>query len=184
MAGFGGSSSSGGGMKKKQKKGTDQVLKLKPKSQWDKYKILKKESRVKVAARSVKSDGTAGEWFDVGQIKSEGNEFTELAVVVQRGMIVEHAKRLFPLQFLPKDQVEWAYADSDGDGDNYTWVAVDKSVTSGAPAGIEKKIGFEGNPDATGYYSRVVKQFAGDTASVTLAAGSNAPDRSVLPRVK
>jgi hypothetical protein len=82
MAGFGGSSNS------KKKVAPEPTLKLKPKSQWDKFKTLKKEVRIKVAARAIKT-GVAGEWFDVGQIKSEGNEFTELAVVMQRGMIAE-----------------------------------------------------------------------------------------------
>jgi len=50
-------------------------------------------------------------------------------------------------QFLPKDKVDWAYASGED------WVLTDKSVVSAAPAGLEKKIGFEGNPDpATGFY--------------------------------
>jgi len=180
MAGFGG----GGSTKKKgakKKSAGSTVPKLKPKGQWDKYKSMKKSSPVKVAARVVKTEGDA-EWFEVGQIKSEGDEFTELAVVVQRGMIAEHAKRLHPLQFLPKDQVEWGYADT---GDDDTWVAVDRSIAQGAPSGIEKKIGFVGNPDPSGFYAKTSgPQFTGDTSTASLASGSGNPDRSVLPRVK
>ena len=109
----------------------------------------------------------------------------------------QHAKRLYPLQFLPKDVVEWAYAESDSDGESvdvdvdvdatYKWVAVDKSITSGAPAGIEKKIGFEGNPDSSGFYSRdnggVLAGFGGDQ-SAERPSQNKSPDRSVLPRVK
>jgi len=178
MAGFGG----GGSSKKGAKKGT--VKALKPKSQWDKYKSFKQEAtRIRAAARVVASagddDSDAGEWYEVGQIKSEGDEFTELAVVMQRGIIAEHAKRLHPLQFLPKDLMEWAYETND------EWVAVDKNIASTAPAGIEKKIGFQGLPDNTGFCSRVSgKQFVGETSTAPLAVGSNTGHRSVLPRVK
>ena len=109
----------------------------------------------------------------------------------------QHAKRLYPLQFLPKDVVEWAYAESnaesESDGEsvdvdvNYKWVAVDKSITTTAPAGIEKKIGFEGNPDSSGFYSRdnggVLAGFGGDQ-SAERPSQNKTPDRSVLPRVK
>jgi len=94
MAGFGGSGSS----KKVTKKGSVSTLKLKPKTQWDKYKNLNTASSVKVAVR-VSNDGSeVGEWFHVGMIKSEEDEFTEEAVALQKGIITEHAKRLHPLQ--------------------------------------------------------------------------------------
>ena len=89
MAGFGGSGGGGSTKKKGAKKSAGSTVpKLKPKGQWDKYKSMKKASAVKVAVRVVKTEGDA-EWFEVGKIKSEGGEFTELAVVVQRGMIAE-----------------------------------------------------------------------------------------------
>lgn len=160
MAGFGGggggTSSKKGGSKKNKKKsaaggGGDGGIKLKPKGQWDKYKSLKDATIVKVAARAV-TDSNDGDWFEVGKIKSEGNAFTEIAVILQRGLIAEHAKRLHPLQFLPKDKVEWAYAE-EGD-DSITWVVVNKNSATSSPTGIEKKIGFEGKPDSTGFYGR------------------------------
>lgn len=97
-------------------------------------------------------DGAVGEWYEVGRIKSEGDAFTEIAVTLQRGIIAEHAKRLYPLLFLPKDKVEWAYA-SKLKPEQEDWVLVDKNAMSDVPAGVEKIIGFEGKPDpATGFY--------------------------------
>jgi hypothetical protein len=94
MAGFGG----GGGMgasKKKGKKGnkTSKTVVLKPKAQWDRYAALKKASAVKVAVRVANEGGDAGEWYEVGKVKSEGDEFTEIALMVQRGVIAEVSAR-------------------------------------------------------------------------------------------
>lgn len=87
----------------------------------------------------------------MGRVKSEGDEFTEVAVAMQRGLIVEHAKRLLPLQVKPKDLVEWGYKASDSDDDE--WSLVDKSVVDDGPKGVEKKVGFEGTPDPnSGFY--------------------------------
>jgi len=64
---------------------------------------------------------------------------------------VQHAKRLFPLQVSPKEKIEWAYWDAEGDD----WVIADKNVLQEEelPDGFEKIIGFEGRPDpASGYY--------------------------------
>jgi hypothetical protein len=107
MGGFGGAAA--GGSKKKKKKGNDQkagglsstttnaVSKLKPKSQWDKYKNLKEASTIQVAVRVAATDDSpdaaaaaaAGEWCEIGKVRSEGDAFTELAVVLQRGLIAE-----------------------------------------------------------------------------------------------
>lgn len=91
MAGFGGGSSKKTGGKKGKGKGKGPVTqKLKPKSQWDKYKRFKKSSSVKVAVRvAADAESDAGDWYEVGKIKSDGDEFTELAVVLQRGIIAE-----------------------------------------------------------------------------------------------
>ena len=86
MAGFGGGASKKGG-KKGKNKGAAQ--KLKPKSQWDKYLKMKKASSVKVAVRVSNEGSDAGEWYEVGKVKSENDEFTELAVVLQRGIIAD-----------------------------------------------------------------------------------------------
>ena len=101
MAGFGG----GGGMSKKKGKpaNTNATAILKPKAQWDRYGNLKKDNGIRVATRVVTDDpdgdgdGAVGEWYEVGRIKSEGDAFTEIAVTLQRGIIAEHAKRLYPL---------------------------------------------------------------------------------------
>lgn len=148
MAGFG---SASGGKKGKNAKKTTTPLKLKPKSQWDRYcDVLKKSAAISVGVRVVKGD-ERGDWLKVGRVKSVGDEFTELAVAMQRGLIAEHAKRLLPLQVLPKDVVEWAYI-KDNDGEE-EWVLISKDICDDAPSGVEKKMGFEGLPDpASGFY--------------------------------
>lgn len=162
MAGFGAgspSSKKSGGGKKKGGSGGASTLKLKPKTQWDKYKSLKSESSVNVAVRVANEGSEAGQWFDIGTVKSEGDEYTEAAVALQKGIIAEHAKRLHPLQFLPKDRVQWGYASNDDDDD---FIAIDEKMASSP--GTEKKVGFEGNADPTGFYAKVGARFDGVAA--------------------
>jgi len=152
-AGFGGGGGKGG-KKKGKKSNKGNLISLKPKPQWDRYGKLKKSNAVSVAVRVANAydDSEKGDWYEVGRVKSEGDQFTELAVAMQRGIIAEHAKRLYPLQFLAKDKVEWAYATIVNEVEN-EWTSIDKTVTNEAPTGVEKKIGFEGKPDAaTGFY--------------------------------
>jgi hypothetical protein len=60
--------------------------KLKPKHQWDRYTTnLKKADKVKVA---VRVEGTE-EWLQVGNVKSEDNAFSEIAVWRQRALIAD-----------------------------------------------------------------------------------------------
>ena len=89
MAGFGGGG--GGKSSKKAKKSAPSTpIKLKAKSQWDRFGSLKKGTGVKVAVRVANDGSDAGEWYEVGCVKSEGDECTtELAVVLQRGIIAE-----------------------------------------------------------------------------------------------
>mmetsp|Transcript_15494 Transcript_15494/g.26242 ORF Transcript_15494/g.26242 Transcript_15494/m.26242 type:complete len:223 (-) Transcript_15494:57-725(-) len=141
MAGFG-----GGGDDKKKKK-----TKLKPKQQWDRYCNMKKEKRVRVAVR-VLGDGeeTPGDWLEVGRVRSKDSAFTRMAVVRQKAIIADHARRLFPLQVKPKDNIEWAFWQEEPEE---IWVVVENSALDGAPSGLEKQIGFEGRPDpASGFY--------------------------------
>ena len=84
--------------KGKKSKPTNTSPILKPKAQWDRYGSLKKSTGVRAAARVVNDGQDAGQWYEVGRVKSEGDEFTEIAIVLQRGIIAEHAKRLYPLQ--------------------------------------------------------------------------------------
>jgi hypothetical protein len=93
MAGFGGGD---GGKAKKGKSKKAATAGLKPKAQWDRYLDLKKETAVSVAIRIL--DSEAEEWLEVGNIKSIGGEYNELAVAKQRALIAEHAKRLYPLK--------------------------------------------------------------------------------------
>ncbi len=56
------------------------------------------------------------------------------------------------MQILPKDKVEWGYSTKDLP-EQEDWSDVDKSVATDVASGTEKKIGFEGKPDAaTGFY--------------------------------
>lgn len=79
-AGFGGGSGSNTAQEKSKE------IKLKPKQQWDRYLgVLKKETAFKVAVKPV--DTT--EWLEVGAVKSQGSDKTEMAVARQRALIAE-----------------------------------------------------------------------------------------------
>jgi len=157
MAGFGAPD----GNKKKAKES-----KLKPKQQWDRYSKLKNEIGLRVG---VRIEGTDSKWFKVGRVKSKAGAYPEMAVARHRGLIAEHARRLFPLQIPTSAKVEWAFSqegseekegseeqeESEEKEGSEEWVKVDRSVLTDAPEGLEKLIGFEGTPDpATGYYCR------------------------------
>ena len=79
---------------------------LKPKSQWDRFRYLKQSTAIRVAVRKID-----GAWMEVGSIKAKEDtlEAQIAALTVQRALIAEHAKRLFPLQILNKDKIEWGY---------------------------------------------------------------------------
>ena len=53
-------------------------------------------------------------------------------------------------KFLSKDRVQWGFT-SKNESDN--WAVIDDKVA--APPGIEKKVGFQGNADPTGYYAQI-----------------------------
>ena len=125
-------------------------LKLKAKSQWDRYcdPALNAATSYPVAVRVIRSgsdnDNASRDWIVVGKVKSEDDALTEIAVALQRGIIVEHAKRLVPGQVKPKDLVEWGYGtprmskvdahDDDDDVRPTTFILVDhKSVLKDAP---------------------------------------------------
>mmetsp|Transcript_29532 Transcript_29532/g.45078 ORF Transcript_29532/g.45078 Transcript_29532/m.45078 type:complete len:241 (+) Transcript_29532:90-812(+) len=194
-AGFGGGGGGGmsskkkGGKKSKNASSSSAGIKLKPKPQWDRYgKELKKATATVVAVR-VANDGTddKGDWYEVGRIKSEDNQFTDIAVAMQRGIIAEHAKRLFPLQFTAKDKVEWGYSGAGPDvaPEQGDWVVVDKSVANDAPSGTEKKIGFEGKPDAgTGFYCHYEGGRMVDKYDNSLNVAILNPSTKELPRRK
>lgn len=147
MAGFGGGESSS--KKGKNKKAGAKLPKLKAKAQWDRYAELKQCQKFTVGVR-IKGDGDKnGDWMEVGRVRSENDEFTEVAVARQRALIAEHAKRLYPVQIPANAVLEWGYLPEE----KSEWAVVDKSKGDEAPAGIEKKMGFEGISDkATGFY--------------------------------
>ena len=196
MAGFGGAkvgAGGGGGASSK-------LPKLKAKSQWDRYADLKQCKKVTVGVRIRGDDaggGAAGEWMEVGRVRSEDDGNTEVAVARQRALIAEHSKRLYPVQIPPNAVLEWGYLLSEekeeeaaGGGvvGDAVWVIVDKSSGENAPAGIEKKIGFEGISDkATGYYcfyneGRIVERGeAGEKTSLRLQRTASKPDVGSKP---
>jgi hypothetical protein len=158
MAGFGGATPKGTGANKKQKK--DTVKKLKPKQQWDRYtNDLNESDRVRVAVRVVEStfpsstaSTTDDEWYQVGAVKSKDNAFTEAAVICQRAIMVQHARRMFPLKILANDVLEWGYTTMQGEIFDECWVVVDKAENP-LPDDVDKLIGFLGLADPTGFYA-------------------------------
>mmetsp|Transcript_19972 Transcript_19972/g.29918 ORF Transcript_19972/g.29918 Transcript_19972/m.29918 type:complete len:220 (+) Transcript_19972:95-754(+) len=166
MAGFGGGGSTKKGGKNKKKTKKDTPIVLKPKQQWDRYANLKAATGFKVAVRVVDGDD-GNEWLETGKVKSENDESTEMAVALQRGIIAEHSKRLYPLKVLPKDRVEWGFSTSPTP-EQEDWILVTKDAANDAPTGAEKSIGFEGKPDpASGFYchyenGRLIDRYSGD----------------------
>jgi hypothetical protein len=137
MAGFGAKDS-----KKKD-------AKLKPKQQWDRYTSadLKGSEIFRAGVKIIdRSDaGEAGvEWMQAGWVRSKGDAYTEAAVIRQKALIADHARRIYPLQIFVKDKLEWGYMQGE------EWLVADKGDM---PDDIEKLVGFRGLPDPTGFYS-------------------------------
>lgn len=149
MAGFGGTSAKGKKIGKQV--GKVKNIKLKSNTQWDRYvDVLTESTSYPVAVRTVTSDGVASDWYEVGRVRSGGDVTTAVAVAVQRGLIVEHAKRLVPGRVRPKDRVEWGYGDGEG---GRSFSVVEGSVIDGASEGVEGLVGFEGLADpSSGFY--------------------------------
>lgn len=170
MAGFGGGGGGMGGNKNKKNKKKAAPATLKPKKQWDRYAGYKSATLYKVGVRVV-NDKEDNEWLETGKVKTKNDEVAvDMAVMVQRGIIAEHSKRLYPLKVLPKDKVEWGYSavvkPEQGD-----WTLIGKDDVKDIPAGTEKIIGFEGKPDsASGFYchyegGRLVDRYSGDVVA-------------------
>mmetsp|Transcript_35623 Transcript_35623/g.40922 ORF Transcript_35623/g.40922 Transcript_35623/m.40922 type:complete len:276 (+) Transcript_35623:78-905(+) len=179
-AGFGGGGGEGSNNKNNNKKNKKKKInktdtnKMKPKVQWDRYLEFKYEPKIAVAVQIITdADADAGEWLNVGCVKSKDSKYTSQAVFRQRGIIAEHAKRLHPIQLATngKQQVNlrWAYydfptttttAEKEDEDEKDTeeeghWMIVDKSTISGTEDVVEldKLIGFMGRPDpVTGFY--------------------------------
>jgi hypothetical protein len=181
MAGFGAaaSSSSSSG---------DSASKLKPKGQWDRYLDLKQATShtVGVKAASAEESDNDGDWLVVGQVRCRDETLLTAAVARQRGLIADHAKRLFPLKVTPQIKLAWGYFQTTGDvatpvdggAVSGKWVVVDPKAAD-AVAGqkdFDKSIGYEGTPDpSTGYYctyneGRLV---GGTTLSVSKTGGGS-----------
>lgn len=143
------------------KKSTGAVLK--PKAQWDRFLDLKQDgssschNTLRVAVRKMGTE----EWLEAGRVRAKDDSLEGLiaAVTVQRSLIAEHAKRLFPLRIQSKDKIEWGYSlietsdTSSASSSSYIPINV-KQVMEEIQDDVDYKVmGFEGTPDvATGYY--------------------------------
>lgn len=84
--GFGG----GGASKKKakdSKSDNKQIVKLKPKQQWDRYIDMKTETKIAVGIRMKEDDSE--DWLRVGYVRSKDSAYTAIAVALQRALIAE-----------------------------------------------------------------------------------------------
>jgi len=86
--GFGG----GGGASTKNKvdkksSASKQIIKLKPKQQWDRYLAMKGTKKIPVGIR-MKEDETE-DWIQVGYVRSKDDAYTEVSVAMQRALIAE-----------------------------------------------------------------------------------------------
>ena len=75
-----------GGKVKNEMKDNDS--KLKPMQQWNRYKDLKGEPKIRVGVRIIGDDENK-DWLEVGRIKSKESKYTEMAVFRQRAIIAE-----------------------------------------------------------------------------------------------
>jgi hypothetical protein len=177
LAGFGSGGGGGTAAKKKNKKNTKETTKntkLKPRQQWDRFlsEELKTAEVIRVACcKKDTEDANNKKWFEIGQVKSVDNAFTDAAVIRHRALMAEHARRMFPVQILVSDQLEWGYTinSEEGEEDSSTvWTTVTKmNKETVLPDDIDKKIGFRGNADPTGFYaSSQAGLKAGDTPSM------------------
>ena len=75
-----------GGKVKNEMKDNDS--KLKPMQQWNRYKDLKGEPKIRVGVRIIGDDENK-DWLEVGRVKSKESKYTEMAVFRQRAIIAE-----------------------------------------------------------------------------------------------
>ena len=66
----------------------DNDSKLKPMQQWNRYKDLKGEPKIRVGVRIIGDDENK-DWLEVGRVKSKESKYTEMAVFRQRAIIAE-----------------------------------------------------------------------------------------------
>ena len=157
-------------------KNKNENVKLKPKQQWDRYLALKDAESFQVAVcvereESKSPTATEPKWLRVGNVRSKDNAHTEAAVFRQRSLIADHARRLFPLQVLPKDKLLFGYVQED------ELAEIDSKVEM--PADIEKIIGFVGDPDISGFYMKpsqgTIDKSSSGVAKMQQKIGEGAP---------
>jgi len=162
FGGFGSSDDKRGG--KKMKGGDSTKSSLKPKKQWNSYLSdgFKNVPKVTVGVRMISDDDddndidrdTANSWMSVGFVKSVDGKYTSYALLRQRALIADHAKRLYPLQIRSNARLEWGYNEK-GDDEETEWVAVPAKEFNSleSPEKGDKDIGFEGFGDpSSGFY--------------------------------
>ena len=153
MAGFGGGGSSSTNKKKSTANSSSKPTKLKPRQQWDRFLALKTATPIRVA---VQTSTHSDKWYAVGEVKSKDDQYTEYAIIRQRVLMAEHARRLFPVQILTKDTLTWGYDDSIHNKENEdttAWTVVTSVASADMPDDIDKQIGFKGDADVSGFYA-------------------------------
>jgi hypothetical protein len=189
MAGFGAatSSSSSSG---------DSASKLKPKGQWDRYLDLKQATSYTVGVKEAADESdNDGDWLVVGQVRCRDETLLTAAVARQRGLIADHAKRLFPLKVTPQIKLAWGYFQTTGDATSPSadgssvsgqWVVVDPKAADvvAGQKDFDKSIGYEGTPDpSTGYYCTYNEgRLVGTTVTVSKTAGGGSGEPVVAKK--
>jgi hypothetical protein len=203
MAGFGAatpsssSSSSSSG---------DSGSKLKAKIQWDRYLELKQEATSYIVGVKIVAEvGNDSDWLAVGQVRCRDESLLAAAVARQRGLLADHAKRLFPLKVTPQVKLAWGYFQADTGSTEMTpttggttlsatgsWVVVDPKASDNSSSktkDFDKSIGYEGTPDpSTGYYCKynegrlVGTVMSTSSSSSANAGGANASEPPMAPK--
>jgi hypothetical protein len=204
MAGFGAATPSSSSSSSSSSSG-DSGSKLKAKTQWDRYLELKQEATSYIVGVKIVAEvGNDSDWLVVGQVRCR-DEKTLLAAAVarQRGLLADHAKRLFPLKVTPQVKLAWGYFQADTGSTEMTpttggttlsatgsWVVVDPKASDNSSSktkDFDKSIGYEGTPDpSTGYYCKYNEgRLVGtvmSTSSSANAGGANASEPPMAPK--
>jgi hypothetical protein len=175
MAGFGAATPSPSSSSSSSS-GADSGGKLKAKTQWDRFLDLKQEATSYIVGVKIVADvGNDSDWLVVGQVRCRDESLLAAAVARQRGLLADHAKRLFPLKVTPQVKLAWGYFQADSGSTTTTaaptvaagttrlmatgsWVVIDPKTadsrnSSKETKDFDKSIGYEGTPDpSTGYY--------------------------------
>jgi hypothetical protein len=207
MAGFGAATPSTSSSSSSSSSSGDSGSKLKAKTQWDRYLELKQEATSYIVGVKIVAEvGNDSDWLVVGQVRCR-DEKTLLAAAVarQRGLLADHAKRLFPLKVTPQVKLAWGYFQADTGSTEMTpttggttlsatgsWVVVDPKASDNSSSktkDFDKSIGYEGTPDpSTGYYCKynegrlVGTVMSTSSSSANSGGGANASEPPMAPK--